>query len=86
MEKTISNHKIICDSRKMLQLTGVEKVESSNENQIICIAMKSPLVISGKNMHVKKLDVQQGVVEVEGNIDSIRYQPERKSFLKRIFK
>jgi len=86
MEKTIANHKIICDARKTLQLTGVEKVESSNEVQIVCIVMNSPLVITGKNMHVKKLDVEQGQVEIEGNIDSIKYQAERQNFFKRIFK
>jgi len=86
MEKTIANHKIICDARKLLQLTGVEKVESSNETQIVCIVMNSPLVILGKNLHVKKLDVEQGQVEIEGSIDSIKYQAERKNFLKRLFK
>ena len=80
------NHKLICDSRKFLQLTGVEKVESSNENQVVCVVLGVPLVILGKDMHMKKLDLVEGQIEIEGQIDSIKYQTERKSIFKRIFK
>jgi len=86
MEEVISNHKIICDARKFLQMTGIQKVESTNENQIVCVAMNQPLIITGKNMHIKKLDVGQGIVDVEGQIDSIKYEQKKKPFLKRIFK
>lgn len=85
MEKT-KNHKLICDSRKLLQLTGVEKVESSNETQVLCLVMGAPLLITGKGMHMKKLDVEQGLVEIEGQIDGIRYQAEHRNLLKRMFK
>lgn len=86
MENTNKNHKIICEDRNNLQMTGIEKVESSNENQIVCASMKSVLIISGKNLHVKKLNVEDGHVEIIGQIDSIKYQQEKKPLLKRIFK
>lgn len=85
MEKTMS-HKLICDSRKLLQLTGVEKVESSNEMQVLCTVMGAPLLITGKGMHMKKLDVEQGLVEIEGQIDGIKYHAEHRNLLKRMFK
>lgn len=84
--EAIKNHKIICDARKLLEITGVQKVESSNETQVVCITETSPLVITGKNMHVKKLDTEQGVVEIEGEIDGLKYQQKHKNFLKRVFK
>ena len=37
-------------------------------------------------MEVTKLDVEQGVVEIAGEINSIQYLGEKKSLLKRIFK
>ena len=89
MEQNInlfSKHKFHCDGRKFLSLCGVSKIESSNENQIICIVENYPLLITGKNLHVKKLDVEQGIVEIDGTIDMLKYQSEKKNILKRLFK
>ena len=86
MENISTNHKIICEGRNSLQMTGIEKVESSFENQIVCQTMKKPLIITGKNLHIKKLDVDNGIVEIIGQIDSIKYQPEKKNIFKRLFK
>ena len=99
MEQNInmfSKHKFHCDGRKFLSLCGVSKIESSNENQVICIVENYPLLITGKNLHVKKLDVEQGIVEIDGieqgiveidgTIDMLKYQPEKKNILKRLFK
>lgn len=80
------NHKLICDNRNLLEITGVEKVESTNENQVVLLISSSPVLITGKGLHVKKLDVQTGIVEIEGTIDGIKYQAEKKNFFKRIFK
>ncbi len=85
MEQT-KTHKLICDDRKLLALTGVDKVESSNENMVVCTINASPVVITGKSLHVKKLDVESGQIEIEGKIDGIKYQTEKKGFFKRIFK
>lgn len=89
MEQNLSNyskHKLHCDGRKFLSISGVQKIESSNETQVVCIVENSPLLVGGKNLHVKKLDVEQGLVELDGQIDLIKYQPEKKSLMKRIFK
>lgn len=86
MEKTNFNHKMICDNRKFLELTGIEKVESSNENQIVCKTMGTTLFVLGKNMHIGKLDVLQGTLQIDGQINLIKYQTSKKSFWKRIFK
>ncbi len=86
MEKTNLNHKVLCDNRKFLQIFGVEKVESSNENQIVCKVMGTNMFVQGKNMHIEKLDVLQGILEVNGQVNSLKYQGEKKSFWKKVFK
>ena len=80
------NHRIVCENRKNIELLGIEKVESNNPSQVVCVAMGSVLVISGKNLHIKKLDINEGILVLEGTIDGIKYQGEKKSLLKRIFK
>ncbi len=82
----VKKHKMVCEDRKVLSLTAVEKVESSNENQVVCIISKSPVLITGKQLHVNKLDVEQGIVEITGEVDMIKYHAERKPILKRLFK
>lgn len=69
-----------------LEITGVQKVESSNLTQFVCLLDGKTIVVGGKNLHIKKLDLQTGLVELKGEIDSIKYQSGKKSFLKRIFR
>lgn len=83
---TIKNHTLICENRKKLTLTGVQKVESSTPNQFVCVINGSVTVVYGKNLHINKLDLVAGSVELDGEISSIKYQGEKKSFWKRMFK
>ena len=82
----LTNHKIVLDNRKVLSITGVKKMESINETHAEADVGGSVLSVLGKNMHILKLDVEQGVLEIEGEIDAIKYLGEKKSVLKRIFK
>lgn len=81
-----SQHKIICENRKTLCITGVERADNANPNHFSCVVMGRELNISGKDLQVKKLDVQEGIVELQGEIDSINYAQEKKSLIKRLFK
>ena len=80
------SHKLILDNRKTLSITGVSKVESINETHAEADVGGVLLSVAGKNLHILKLDVEQGLLELEGEIDAIKYMGERKSVLKRIFK
>ena len=86
MENILKNNKIICDNRKILDLSGIDKLKSSQPTQVVCETNKTPLIIIGKNLHIKKLNLEEGVVQIEGEIDEIKYQAEKKNLFKRIFK
>ena len=89
MEGLISKeHKIILTDRKQMQITGVEKANGLNENLISLLVSGAHLLITGKNMHVEKLMVEEGVVELEGEIESIKYSQSKPKvgFIKRLFK
>ncbi len=81
-------HKIILTDRKQMQITGVEKANGLNENLISLLVSGAHLIITGKNMHVEKLMVEEGLVELEGEIESIKYSQSKPktSFIKRLFK
>ncbi len=80
------NHKIICENRKNICITGVQKADTATPTHFQCIVMNTALHISGQNLSVKKLDTTEGVVELVGDIDKFEYAQEKKSLLKRIFK
>ena len=91
LEKQIKNdittkHKIILDDRKNLVMTGVTKVENINTECINCKINNSSVSITGKDLHIAKLDVDTGNVEVNGTIDNIRYLEPKQGLFKRIFK
>ena len=79
-------HKVVLENRNNLCITGIDKVDNVSPTHFSCITMNTKMHIEGQDMQVVKLDVEQGVVEITGQIDSIRYSGEKKSLIKRLFK
>ena len=80
--------KISLINRKNLSLFGISKVYMVNEDSAQLQVENSILTILGKNMEIKKLDIENGVLEIEGLINVIKYtdKKEKTSFIRKIFK
>lgn len=78
---------IILESRKKLSVSGVCDIDSFNDLQIYAITNLGALIIKGTNLHINKLSVEKGELEVVGNIDSLTYSQikQKGSVLKKIF-
>ena len=61
------------ENRKKLSLTGVLEVISFDDGQINLNTNLGGLNITGENLKVNKLDVQNGEVVIAGSIASIVY-------------
>ena len=81
-------NKISLIDRKDLTISGIKKAVILSETSIALELENSLLQVSGKNMEVKKLDVESGILVVDGQIDSIKFssQKEKTGLFKRIFK
>ena len=79
-------HKIILENRKKVTITGIEKMESVNTTQVALITNQTQLIISGTELHINKMDVGLGNVEIVGNFDSIKYADKKQNIFKRMFK
>lgn len=66
-------HKISLLNRNLGVITGVKDVVSFDLNEIILDTDQGLLMIKGMNLHVKKLLVEKGEVEISGKIDSFLY-------------
>ncbi|MBE3597148.1 MAG: sporulation protein YabP [Hydrogenibacillus sp.] len=71
-EKTV-RHEIGLVNRKNLAISGIKKVDSFDSERFLLETEEGPLVITGENLHLKNLDVEQGEVAIEGKIDALQY-------------
>ena len=90
MEKTTTTdtkvqENLSLTNRKVLKMDGVSEIISSSETGLYIKLSNTSLSITGQNMHITKLDVNSGILEVEGLIDSIKYGKSANIF-KRLFK
>lgn len=82
-------HNIILEDRKMLSISGVEDIDSFDEQAIVLYTNYGELVIKGENLHINKLNVDTGELSVEGNIHTLVYsddQPKQKGVFSKIFR
>lgn len=89
-KKNVKPHSISWRDRKQGSITGVTDVFSFDESCVVLETEQGLLTIKGKNLHIGKLMLDQGEVEMEGNVDSMVYSgsnPAKKgSLMKRMFR
>ena len=66
-------HKIVLNNRNQGNLTGILDVISFDENTIVLDTIMGLLTIRGKYLHVSRLSLEKGEVDLSGNIDSVSY-------------
>jgi sporulation protein YabP len=60
-------------NRKLLEITGVMKVESFDSEQFLLETEYGFLMIKGQNLHIKHLSLEQGLVAIEGLVNELAY-------------
>ena len=73
----MEGHKVNIWNRGKGTITGVRDVVSFDVAEIILETELGLLSIKGDNLHVKRLTVEKGEVEIDGSIDGLQYT-ERK--------
>ena len=87
--KTELQHNIILEGRERLSISGVEDVESFNEETITVYTSKGMLIVQGSDLHIEKLSLDGGDLSVEGEVHSLRYEEETREkggLFSRLFK
>lgn len=87
-EKSLSQHSVSLENRKLLTLTGVTSVECSDEKQVILKTSMGKLKISGSSLLIGKLNTDTGDLSLTGNINVLEYKElkNQDGFLSSIFK
>lgn len=83
-------HRLTMTGREKLTVTGVEDVESFEEDKIIAYTTEGIMTVRGAEFRIERLSVEDGELEIEGDIDCIEYAEGHKAdkggFFSRIFK
>lgn len=81
-------HDLIIEARKKVTMTGIEDVESFDEETIVAQSACGEIYIKGSSLKISSLSVESGDMLVEGNIDSVVYSEAKikGNFLSRVFR
>lgn len=83
------NHRLEMEAGKNAKLTGVSKVISFEPDFVLLITDAGRLKITGKDMHIINLDIEKGILDLEGEIVCLCYSGGKEDgvlSLKRLFK
>ena len=70
-------HKVVLDQRKQMSISGVSDVCSFHENEVVLKTDGGVMMITGENLHVGKLLLEEGRVDLAGRVDGIQYEQPR---------
>ena len=88
--KSSRPHSIVWRERMQGSVTGVTDVLSFDENSVILETEQGMLTIRGKNLHIGRLMLEQGEVDMEGTVESIVYSgsglARKGSLIRRMFR
>lgn len=83
-------HNIIMENRRIISVSGVEDVDSFDESTVVIFTDCGILTLHGSDLHINRLSVENGELNIEGDIYSLSYSDDntRKSggFFSRLFK
>ena len=86
-------HKMTMSGRKTCMLSGVKDVLSFDLHEVLLETEQGMLSIKGDDLHVSRLTLEKGEVDVDGRLDSFTYtdaaptgQQKAASLIRRLFR
>ena len=89
-EGPVRPHTLTMEDRQRVQITGVEDVDSFNEEMIVLLTSVGAMTLIGEGLHIGQLNLEHGVLSIEGQIMALEYDEKsraaRSNVLGRLFK
>lgn len=85
-------HKMSMTNRKNCAINGVNDVLSFDIHEILLETEQGMLMIKGNDLHVSRLTLEKGEVDIDGRIDSFTYSDaagngqRKESLLSKLFR
>lgn len=90
--QNFKSHTLNVSNRKVVTITGVNDVLSFDSGEVLLDTIDGILMIRGSELHVSRLTLEKGEVDVDGKVDSLTYSEGKgihksgESLLGRLFK
>ena len=86
----LSDHSLKLRDRRIGTVTGVQDIKSFDDKEILLFTKAGKLLIKGEQLHVKRLNLEKGEIDLEGRVDNLCYLSKNadnreKPFLRRLF-
>ena len=81
MEKGITQtakHTLMLDGRSRAKLTGVTAVSCFNDREVVLETGEGEVALLGENLHIEQLNLDDGQLDVTGEIAGVEYETPRK--------
>lgn len=72
-------HRISLVNRKVCAINGVSDVLSFDVGEVLLETEQGMLMIRGSELHVSRLTLEKGEVDIDGRIDSLTYSEQTAS-------
>jgi len=86
-------HNVVISNRRQMTVSGVIRVDNFNENIIVVITEAGQMTVEGVNLHISKLSLETGDMNIDGDITGLLYSNEisdtggkSSKFLSKLFK
>lgn len=74
----LQEHTIRMSERKRTTITGVEDVDCFNEQIVVLRTPLGMLTVTGANLNIAHLNLEEGRVEIDGEFDALEYTGGKK--------
>ena len=68
-----AEHQIVMRGRESLEVRGVTDVISFDEQTVVLNTVCGKLAVDGEALHIHVLNMEQGIVAMDGNVVAISY-------------
>lgn len=72
-QQILKGHRLNINARKSAAITGVNDVLSFDAGEVLLQTEQGILMIRGQELHVNRLTLEKGEVDIDGRIDSLTY-------------
>ena len=83
-------HSLTLQARSRAIITGVEDVDSFNDQMVVLLTTAGAMTLIGSQLHVSRLNLEAGELSIEGHIVALEYDERVKktkaSAIARLFK
>ena len=66
-------HLITLENRKALTVSGITDIDRFDEREIVLYTAMGELTVTGRELHINAISIENGSLSVEGDIWSLQY-------------